>query len=88
MRPNGVHDAPGQQGLLHFGEGLVEALVGADERAPVAVAGVMVCAAAAAAENVAGEWGGCGLFWRAVCWKRCHGQCLQLYSGLFFWAYE
>lgn len=56
-----MHNALGHQGLLTLRHSYVEPLVGTHERPPVMVAGVMICPAAAAAENVAGEGFGGGV---------------------------
>lgn len=56
-----MHNALGHQGLLTLRHSYVEPLVGTHERPPVMVAGVMICPAAAAAENVAGKGFGGGV---------------------------
>ena len=53
-----MNDALGDEDFLFLGEGYVEPFVGRDEGTPVVVAGVVVGAAAATAEDVGGGVGG------------------------------
>jgi hypothetical protein len=50
-----MNNTLGHESLLPFRQRQIQPFVCADERPPVAVAGVMISSAAAAAEDVAGE---------------------------------